>query len=69
MRWLNREIVHSFSLLGYLGFILIGNLLSFIFLYKIIEKYLFSSQVLFIIFLVIGIFSGFYNAYRVIMKR
>lgn len=69
MKWLDREVFHSFSLLGYLGLILIGNILFFIFLYKMIEKYLFSSTVLFIIFLLIGIFSGFYNAYKVIMKR
>ncbi|MGL4253213.1 MAG: AtpZ/AtpI family protein [Fusobacteriaceae bacterium] len=61
--------MYSFSLLGYLGFILIGNILFFIFIYKIIEKYLFSNTILFIIFLLIGIFSGFYNVYKVIMKR
>ncbi|MGL4733488.1 MAG: AtpZ/AtpI family protein [Fusobacteriaceae bacterium] len=33
------------------------------------EKYLFSNTILFIIFLLIGIFSGFYNVYKVIMKR
>ncbi|MGL4403972.1 MAG: AtpZ/AtpI family protein [Fusobacteriaceae bacterium] len=69
MKWLDREIMYSFSLLGYLGFILIGNILFFIFIYKIIEKYLFSNTILFIIFLLIGIFSGFYNVYKVIMKR
>lgn len=69
MKWIDKEIIHSFSLLGYLGFILIGNILFFIFIYKIVEKYLFSSNMLFIIFLLIGIFSGFYNAYKVIMKR
>jgi F0F1-type ATP synthase assembly protein I len=69
MKWLDREIMYSFSLLGYLGFILIGNILFFIFIYKIKEKYHFSNTILFIIFLLIGIFSGFYNAYKVIMKR
>lgn len=69
MKWLDKEIIYSFSLLGHLGLILVGNILVFIFMYKMIEKYLFSSAILFIIFLLIGIFSGFYNVYKVIMKR
>ncbi|WP_373877225.1 AtpZ/AtpI family protein [Propionigenium maris] len=57
------------SLLGYLGFVMVFNILFFVFIYKVIEKYFFSSTVLFVILLLIGIFSGFYNVFRLILKK
>ncbi|WP_442878052.1 AtpZ/AtpI family protein [Cetobacterium sp.] len=61
--------MHYFSLLGFLGFVIVGNIGIFIFLYKLIEKYFFKSTPLFVLFTVIGVFSGFYNAYNLIMKK
>ena len=37
--------------------------------YKMIEKYFFKSTILFILLLLIGIVSGFYSAYKLIMKK
>ncbi|WP_041920978.1 AtpZ/AtpI family protein [Ilyobacter polytropus] len=69
MKNLYKDIVYYFSLLGYLGFVMVFNILFFIIIYKIIEKYFFSSDLLFITFTLIGIFSGFYNSYKLIMKK
>lgn len=65
----NREFFHYFSLLGFLGFLIAGNILVFVYLYKLFRKYFFESDIVFIIFVCIGVFSGFYNAYRTIMKK
>jgi F0F1-type ATP synthase assembly protein I len=65
----NKEFFHYFSLLGYLGFFFLLNILIFLGMYKLIEKYLFKSDLLFIIFLLVGIISGFYNAYKLIFKK
>lgn len=63
------EFMYYASLLGYLGFVMVFNILFFVFIYKVIEKYFFSSTVLFVILLLIGIFSGFYNVFRLILKK
>ncbi|WP_394700462.1 AtpZ/AtpI family protein [uncultured Ilyobacter sp.] len=69
MKNLYKDIVYYFSLLGYLGFVMVFNILFFIIIYKVIEKYFFSSDLLFITLTLIGIFSGFYNSYKLIMKK
>ncbi|MGL5377502.1 MAG: AtpZ/AtpI family protein [Cetobacterium sp.] len=61
--------MHFFSLLGFLGFLIVGNIGIFIFIYKLIERYFFKSTPLFLFFLIVGIFSGFYNAYKLIMRK
>lgn len=63
------EFIYYASLLGYLGFVMVFNILFFVFIYKVIEKYFFSSTVLFVVLLLIGIFSGFYNVFRLILKK
>ena len=63
------EFVYYASLLGYLGFVMVFNILFFVFIYKVIEKYFFSSTVLFVILLLVGIFSGFYNVFKLILKK
>ncbi|MCJ8341288.1 MAG: AtpZ/AtpI family protein [Cetobacterium sp.] len=65
----NKEFFHYVSLLGFLGFLIAANILVFVYLYKLFEKYFFKSHILFIIFVCIGVFSGFYNAYKTIMKK
>ncbi|WP_366938431.1 AtpZ/AtpI family protein [uncultured Cetobacterium sp.] len=69
MIFFNKDFIHYFSLLGFLGFLIVGNIGIFIFLYKLIERYFFKSTPLFVLFVVIGVFSGFYNAYKLIMKK
>ncbi|AVQ27829.1 MULTISPECIES: AtpZ/AtpI family protein [Fusobacterium] len=69
MKWITKELIKNFSLLGYLGFLIAGNILLYVFIYKMIEKYFFKSTILFILLLLIGIVSGFYSAYKLIMKK
>lgn len=63
-----KSIGYALSLLSYLGFLFVGNLLFFLFIYKIIEKHLFKSTVLLVVLLILGIISGFYTVYRAIDK-
>lgn len=63
------EFMYYASLLGYLGFVMIFNILIFIFIYKMIEKYFFSNTFLFIVLMLVGIFSGFYNVFRLILRK
>lgn len=70
MWFFNKEFTYYCSLLGYLGFLIVGNIGVYIFLYKLIEKFFhYKNNVLFIIFLIVGVVSGFYNAYKVIMRK
>lgn len=67
--WITKDVLHALSLLTYLGFLMIGNILLYVGIYKLIEKYLFKSTFLFIILIIVGVISGFYNSYRAIMKK
>lgn len=69
VKWITKDIIHALSLLSYLGFLIVGNILLYIGIYKLIEKYLFKSTILFIILVIIGVISGFYSAYTAIMKK
>lgn len=66
----DKDFFKYLSLLGTLGFIIMGNILVSLALYRyIIAKYIYESPVLFIIFLLLGVFSGFYSVYQQIMKK
>ena len=66
----NKDFFKYLSLLGTLGFIIIGNILVFVAIYKyIIAKYICENPVIFIIFLLLGVVSGFYSIYQQIMKK
>lgn len=66
----NKDFFRYFSLLGYLGFLMVGNIGVFIFIYKVIEKYFqYKNTILFILFVIFGVFSGFYNIFKIIMKK
>ena len=67
---LDREILKNFALFGNFGLTIIINILTAIGLYKVLEKWLgLKSDILFIIFLILGIISGFYSIYKMIMKK
>ena len=34
MKWITKELIKNFSLLGYLGFLIAGNILLYVFIYK-----------------------------------
>ena len=65
---LNKEILKYLSLLGNLGFIVMSNILVSIFLYKLYERFFGFNSLIFIIFILFGIISAFYNIYKLIMK-
>ena len=66
----DKDFFKYMSLLGTLGLTIVGNILVSLVLYKyIIAKYVYKSDILFILFLLLGIFSGFYNVYKMIMKK
>ena len=65
----DRDFFKYLSLLGTLGFIIMGNILVSLAIYRyIIARYVYESPVFFIIFLLLGIASGFYSVYQQIMK-
>lgn len=66
----DKDFFKYFALLGNLGFTIIGNILMAILIYKyVIAKYIYDSPILFIIFLLLGIASGFYSVYKEITKK
>lgn len=69
VKWITKDIIHALSLLSYLGFLIVENILLYIGIYKLIEKYFFKSTILFIVLVIIGVISGFYNAYVAIMRK
>ena len=69
VKWITKDIIHALSLLSYLDFLIVGNILLYIGIYKLIEKYFFKSTILFIVLVIIGVISGFYNAYVAIMRK
>lgn len=66
---INKDIIHAISLLGYIGFLFIGSILINIWIYKMIEKYFFKSQILFILMVILGVINGLYSVYKAIMKK
>jgi F0F1-type ATP synthase assembly protein I len=66
---LNNDFFYYFSLLGQLGFVFIINILMFVYLYKLYEHFFGENTLVFILLLIVGIFSAFYNAYRLLMKK
>jgi len=59
---------YYFSLLGQLGLIIIINIGVCVGIYKIVEKFTKKNTFLFIVFLILGIASGFYSAYKLLFK-
>lgn len=69
MLFFNRDFIRYFSLLGYLGLVMLGNIGFFLYINYLIKRYIWEDSNLFIIFLIIGVISGFYNCYKLIMKK
>lgn len=69
MKWLNKDIIHAITLLGHLGFVMVGNILVCVFFYKMIEKFFYKSTILFVFLVLLGVASGFYSCYKLIMKK
>ena len=64
-----RSILRSFSLTGYLGFVMVGSVLAGLLIGWFLDR-LFGTDIIFkIIFIVVGVAGGFINVYREISKR
>lgn len=63
------DIFYYLSLLTQLGFTIIFSILICIFIYKVIAKFIGENIFLFVFFIVLGVAGGFYNAYKLIMKK
>lgn len=66
---LNKEILKYFNLLGVIGLTMALNILLAVAFYKVVEKYLFKSTIVFIGFLIFGAINGLYNVYKMIFKK
>lgn len=64
----NKDLLKYLALFGNLGFIVMYNVLLWVAFYKLYERFVGFSSLVFIIFIFIGIVSAFYNIYKYIMK-
>ncbi len=69
IKWMTKDILYALSLLSYLGFLMVGNILLYIGIYKLIERFFIKSTTLFVILITVGVISGFYNVYMTIMRK
>jgi len=66
---IKNDIFYYLSLLTQLGLTIIFSILTCIFIYKVIAKFIGENIFLFVFFIILGVIGGFYNAYRLIMKK
>lgn len=69
IKWMTKDILYALSLLSYLGFLMVGNILLYIGIYKLIERFFIKSTTLFVILITVGVISGFYNVYMTITRK
>ncbi|WP_291256753.1 AtpZ/AtpI family protein [Fusobacterium sp.] len=69
IKWMTKDTLYALSLLSYLGFLMVGNILLYVGIYKLIERFFIKSTILFIALIIVGVISGFYNVYMTIMKK
>lgn len=65
----NKDTIKYLSLLGNVGFTIFLNIFVSIYAYKFFEKYFFKSLIIFVFFILIGIFNAFYSIYKTIMNK
>jgi len=65
----NNDIYYYLSLLSQLGITMIFSILVCVFIYKVISKFIGENIFLFIFFIIIGVAGGFYNVYRLVMRK
>ncbi|MFA5928315.1 MAG: AtpZ/AtpI family protein [Candidatus Margulisiibacteriota bacterium] len=62
------QISKSFSLLSQIGLMMALNILVFFLAGRWLDGVLHSKGLFLIIFILLGIFSGFFNVYKIIMN-
>ena len=63
------DVFYYLSLITQLGLTIIFSILICIFIYKVIAKFVGENIFLFVFFIILGVIGGFYNVYRLIMKK
>ena len=66
---IKNDIFYYLSLLTQLGLTIIFSIMICIFIYKMLAKFIGENIFLFIFFIILGVVGGFYNAYRLILKK
>ncbi len=64
-----KEILYYFSLIGQLGLIMLANIFVGIGLYYLISLSGFKNAFLFIILIILGVLSGFWSVFKILMKK
>lgn len=62
-------IFYYLSIFSQIGFTMVLSIIMCLFLYKILEKIIGKNVLLMFIFIIIGVFQGFYLVYKLIMKK
>ncbi len=63
------EVFYYLSLLSQIGITVVFSILSCIYIYKFIAKFLGENIFLFVFLIILGIIGGFYNAFILIMRK
>jgi len=63
------EILYNLSLLTQVGLVMAFSVIFGVAVYKIIEKFVGENIFLFILLIILGVIGGFYNVYRLIIKK
>ncbi|MCK5780025.1 MAG: AtpZ/AtpI family protein [Psychrilyobacter sp.] len=63
------EILYNLSLLTQIGLTMVFSIILGVVLYKVIEKVIGSNILLFIFLIILGVIGGFYNVYRLILRK
>lgn len=69
LKWIDKDVIKAFGLFTNIGLTMIINIFVCIGLYKLIEMIYKPSTILFIILVILGVMSGFYSVYKLIMDK
>lgn len=62
------KIIRNLSLLSYIGIMMILPILAAVYLGNLLDHKLGTGHVFMIVFIIIGVLTGFRNVYHVVMK-
>lgn len=67
--WVNADVIRSLALFGNIGLTMVINIFVCIGIYKLIEMFYGKSSLLFIGLVILGVASGFYSVYKLIVGK
>jgi len=62
------KILKNLSLLTYIGIMMILPIIAAVYLGNLLDNKLGTGYVFMLLFIVLGVFSGFRNVYKIVMK-